>query len=310
MILNALEIDPHRLWKGSWRWFSEDLLNCCKDLKLIQKEGITMYEFNCLAKCNGAHSVLKFAENTSIEEFRKDLEPLNTQKDYFLAANFYRGELGQTGSGHFSPIGGYNAKKDLILILDVARYKYAPYWVSVELFYKSMCKVDPDTGHSRGWAVLTKPKNESISLFFQQIQHDITSFNTSVIYFNNQIQKSLKDKDFTQVLNELEKFQIVLFDEKTMEENHKKFIEELYKQAIETKVYSIIFKEKHECSKEKVILLVILCLLSPVSELNSGDYKIGSLLKEEVLFIQQMINSVHCFSCEIKKLNIENKLEN
>lgn len=37
MILNALEIDPHRLWKGPWRWFSEDLLNCCKDLKVKMK---------------------------------------------------------------------------------------------------------------------------------------------------------------------------------------------------------------------------------------------------------------------------------
>jgi glutathione gamma-glutamylcysteinyltransferase len=28
-VLNALAIDPERLWKGSWRWFAEDLLDCC-----------------------------------------------------------------------------------------------------------------------------------------------------------------------------------------------------------------------------------------------------------------------------------------
>ena len=27
--LNALGIDPERSWKGPWRWFAEDLLDCC-----------------------------------------------------------------------------------------------------------------------------------------------------------------------------------------------------------------------------------------------------------------------------------------
>jgi Phytochelatin synthase len=31
--------------------------------------------------------------------------------------------LGQTGSGHFSPIAGYHAATDSVLILDVARFK-------------------------------------------------------------------------------------------------------------------------------------------------------------------------------------------
>jgi hypothetical protein len=26
MVLNALSIDPHRSWKGVWRWFSEDMV--------------------------------------------------------------------------------------------------------------------------------------------------------------------------------------------------------------------------------------------------------------------------------------------
>ena len=30
MVLNALAIDPRRPWKGVWRWFSEDLLDCCR----------------------------------------------------------------------------------------------------------------------------------------------------------------------------------------------------------------------------------------------------------------------------------------
>jgi hypothetical protein len=33
------------------------------------------------------------------------------------------GGLGQTGTGHFSPIGGFHESKDLVLIMDVARFK-------------------------------------------------------------------------------------------------------------------------------------------------------------------------------------------
>ncbi len=30
MVLNALSIDPRRTWKGSWRWFHEAMLDCCR----------------------------------------------------------------------------------------------------------------------------------------------------------------------------------------------------------------------------------------------------------------------------------------
>jgi hypothetical protein len=36
---------------------------------------------------------------------------------------------GCAGDGHFSPIGGFHTQRDLVLILDTARFKYAPHWV-------------------------------------------------------------------------------------------------------------------------------------------------------------------------------------
>ena len=41
MVLNALAIDPGRIWKGIWRWFAEDMLDCCVPLEDVQKDGIT-----------------------------------------------------------------------------------------------------------------------------------------------------------------------------------------------------------------------------------------------------------------------------
>lgn len=40
MVLNALSIDPGRSWKGPWRWFNENMLDCCKPLEKVKEEGI------------------------------------------------------------------------------------------------------------------------------------------------------------------------------------------------------------------------------------------------------------------------------
>jgi hypothetical protein len=42
MVLNALSIDPTRPWKGSWRWFHEELLDCCLPLNKVAQEGVVL----------------------------------------------------------------------------------------------------------------------------------------------------------------------------------------------------------------------------------------------------------------------------
>lgn len=60
MVLNALEIDPGREWKGVWRWYSDDNLDCCAtDVSEIKEKGVTFREFGCLAKCNGLSVIAK-----------------------------------------------------------------------------------------------------------------------------------------------------------------------------------------------------------------------------------------------------------
>ena len=66
--------------------------------------------------------------------------------------------MGQTGDGHFSPIAGYDDETDRVLVMDVARFKYAPYWAKVEELYEAMKPKDPDTGMCRGW-LLVRAKN-------------------------------------------------------------------------------------------------------------------------------------------------------
>ena len=64
-----------------------------------------------------------------------------------MVCSYSRAVLGQTGDGHFSPIGGYNPDKDMLLVFDVARFKYPPHWVTVSTMWQAMQAIDTDTGN-------------------------------------------------------------------------------------------------------------------------------------------------------------------
>ncbi|HEY6880434.1 MAG TPA: phytochelatin synthase family protein [Polyangiales bacterium] len=151
--LNALGVDPGRLWKGPWRWFAEELLDCCIPLERVRERGMNLDELACLARCNGAQVQLQRAESSDVDALRAALAQAARGESVVIAA-YDRASLGQTGSGHFSPLGGFHAERDLALILDVARFKYPPHWASTLALWRAMGPIDPDTGRSRGWLVL------------------------------------------------------------------------------------------------------------------------------------------------------------
>ena len=151
--LNALAIDPGRSWKGPWRWFSEELLDCCVGLDEIRRRGLVLDELACLARCNGATVGLHRADREDLARWRAALAGAASGA-FVIIASYDRGRVEQTGGGHFSPIGGYHAARDLVLVLDVARFKYPPHWISAEKLWRAMATVDPDTGRARGWLEL------------------------------------------------------------------------------------------------------------------------------------------------------------
>jgi Phytochelatin synthase len=156
MSLNALSVDPLRQWKGVWRFYDESMLDCCKSLSVVQKEGITIPEYVCLARCNGALAQLYYGEESSVDRFRAMLLECTKHADQILTCSYSRRVLGQTGDGHFSPIGGYDPTTDHCLIMDVARFKYPPHWVPVPLLFDAMLPNDRATSRSRGYIVLTR----------------------------------------------------------------------------------------------------------------------------------------------------------
>ena len=166
--LNALEIDPGRIWKGPWRWYTEDLLTCCLPLDRVRRDGVTVDELACLARCNGARAdVVRPGAEVGVGALRAAVaRAAAAPRGPVLVAAYSRAGLGQTGSGHFSPIGGYHAARDLVLLMDVARFKYPPHWVPLEALYAAMCAEDPATEKPRGFIELNR-SDAPLALLFR-----------------------------------------------------------------------------------------------------------------------------------------------
>lgn len=90
----------------------------------------------------------------SFETFEIILDTITRREGIYMLANYYRRCIEQTGTGHFSPIGGYYGDK--VLILDVARFKYPFHWVDVKTLYHSFTHTDTQSRVSRGFILATK----------------------------------------------------------------------------------------------------------------------------------------------------------
>ncbi|KAF4140087.1 Phytochelatin synthase [Phytophthora infestans] len=155
MCLNALQIDPGRLWKGPWRWFSEELFDCCTSLSVAKERGISMSEFICLARCNGVLTEdYRATSDFTLEQFREIVKRSCATSSEIVVLNYSRKVLMQTGDGHFSPIGGYHAERDMVLLMDVARFKYPPHWVKLSRVFKAMSLVVKAMNKPRGLVIL------------------------------------------------------------------------------------------------------------------------------------------------------------
>jgi hypothetical protein len=163
MALNSLLVDPKRVWQGVWRWFDESMLDCCAPHDIVKMKGITMSKLQCLARCNGATVQLVLGSAITMEQFRDDVKSVCRAQDHanrkVMIVSYHRPKLNQTGSGHFSPIAGYNEAEDMVLIMDVARFKYPPHWAPLSALYNALQPVDPDSGTSRGYLFVSGGQN-------------------------------------------------------------------------------------------------------------------------------------------------------
>jgi glutathione gamma-glutamylcysteinyltransferase len=191
MVLNSLEVDPGRNWKGVWRWYSDEMLDCCAPLEVIKQTGITFDEFKCLATCNGLNVAAYRPDQSSYEEFLQAIQRVSNSEDEHLVVSFCRKTLKQSGDGHFSPIGAYNAKREMALVLDVARFKYPSYWVSTRLLYEALKPIDSVTKKSRGYFLLKMKPVVNSQPFFKWFA--TIPFADVVAYINGDYIRKLRE---------------------------------------------------------------------------------------------------------------------
>ena len=120
----------------------------------LTSNGATLDEWQQYTSCF-APATRTHAANSSLQAFRAAVtaafsaDPLR-----YIAINYQRVAVGQTGGGHMSPIAAYDASTDTALVLDVARYRYPPSWISLATLFASMATTDADAQASRGWIEL------------------------------------------------------------------------------------------------------------------------------------------------------------
>ncbi len=91
----------------------------------------------------------------SLDAFRRELRKSNDPRLRYIV-NFTREPLFGRGHGHFSPVLGYLAGRDLVFIGDVNR-DYKPWLVPTARLYAAQDTIDSDTHAKRGLLRVSAP---------------------------------------------------------------------------------------------------------------------------------------------------------
>jgi hypothetical protein len=103
----------------------------------------------------------KDAEQLSLDTFREALAANEASVKDVMLVYFDRGVVTNGPTlPHVSPVGAYDAVNDLVLILDVDRATYVPYWVPATTLLVAMFRAFPEgpqQGKSGGYYVIARP---------------------------------------------------------------------------------------------------------------------------------------------------------
>ena len=129
---------------------------------VLARQGMTLDQLGGLIALYPVAVEIHHAAPGGLDEFRKAAGDYLATKNHVVVVNYLRKALGQERGGHISPLAAYDAKADRFLILDVARYKYPPVWVTASDLFDAMNTTDADNDNkTRGYVLIstgaTKP---------------------------------------------------------------------------------------------------------------------------------------------------------
>ena len=122
----------------------------------VAKEGMTLAQLQAALQHYPVAVEKISADTLPLDGLRALLQQQLRQPDRFVLANFNRRFIGQPGGGHWSPLAAYHAGSDSVLLLDVARYRYPPVWVSLADLLRGAQNADSVSGTARGFLLVSK----------------------------------------------------------------------------------------------------------------------------------------------------------
>jgi len=114
--------------------------------------GCTLAQAASSISCvKGLSTFLVYGNETNLAGFREGVKNALGTPGVQVAVNFLRSAVGQAGGGHFSVLGAFEPIADMMLIMDVARYKYPPTWVHTKDLFASVSSFDKSANNYRGF---------------------------------------------------------------------------------------------------------------------------------------------------------------
>ena len=126
----------------------------------VEQDGLTLDELAKFAANMRAKTEVIHAADLPADALRERLRTALAARATRVVVNYSRIPLDQNGDGHFSPLAAYDAATNSFLVLDVARYKYPPAWISFDQLREAMLRVDSSSGLSRGALILSVTPKE------------------------------------------------------------------------------------------------------------------------------------------------------
>jgi glutathione gamma-glutamylcysteinyltransferase len=180
VVLNAMGVDPGRVWKWPWRWYSETMLppGPCG----------TLAEFAALAASQGVASAVARTPAASEGRLREAVlyASARPQGGQFLVAAYHRPAIAGQGEGgpaaaapapaatasqaHFSLLAGFHPAEDAALLIDVHPALSVPSWVSLSALHNAMQRLPGGGGFALLAAAGAEQEKEENS-YFRTLQH-------------------------------------------------------------------------------------------------------------------------------------------
>lgn len=153
MVLNALGSKRQGYRPLTQDTFFNSQTQSIRSSYAVTFSGMTLDELAALLRSHNIKVEVYYASEHLIN-FGPKLKPTKARSGDYIIVNYQRSVLGQSKSGHISPLAAYHQQSDRFLIEDVASYKYPPVWASTENLWKAMNTTDSISQKTRGYLVV------------------------------------------------------------------------------------------------------------------------------------------------------------